>query len=64
MKRREFINLLGSAAASPLTVRAQQVRKVYRIGILEPISESRNAANLDALRNGLRSSATLKVGIS
>jgi ABC-type uncharacterized transport system substrate-binding protein len=55
MRRREFITLLGGAApAWPLVVRAQQVGKVYRIGILEPIPAARNAANLNALRKGLR----------
>jgi putative tryptophan/tyrosine transport system substrate-binding protein len=55
MKRREFITLLGGAAiAWPLAARAQQVGKIYRIGILEPIPAARNAANLDALRKGLR----------
>jgi putative ABC transport system substrate-binding protein len=34
--------------------RAQQVEKVYRIGILETIPAAQNAANLDALRKGLR----------
>ena len=55
MKRREFITLIGGAAAAwPLATRAQQVGKIYRIGILEPIPAARNAANLDALRKGLR----------
>ncbi len=55
MRRREFIGLLGGGAAAwPLLARAQQVGKIYRIGILETIPAARNAANLDALRKGLR----------
>jgi putative ABC transport system substrate-binding protein len=54
MNRRELIALLGGAAAWPLAARAQQVGRIYRIGILEPIPAARNAANLNALRKGLR----------
>ncbi len=55
MRRREFITLLGGAAVAwPLAAWAQQVGKVYRIGLLETIPASQNTANLDALRKGLR----------
>src|SRR5271166_1580225 len=49
MKRRDFITLLGSAAAWPLAARAQQpVSKIPRIGIIDP------AAIWDPFRQGLR----------
>jgi putative ABC transport system substrate-binding protein len=54
MRRRDFIGLLGGAAAWPLTARAQESGKVLRIGVLETISRRLNAANFDAFRNGLQ----------
>jgi putative ABC transport system substrate-binding protein len=55
MKRREFIKVIGGGTiARPLAARAQQAGKVYRLGILETVPAAQNAANLDALRRGLR----------
>ena len=38
MRRRDFIRLLGAAATWPLSVRAQQPTKVYRIGFVSVLS--------------------------
>jgi putative ABC transport system substrate-binding protein len=55
MDRRTFVcSVAGGLLVTPLAARAQQAGKVYRIGILEAIPASQNAANLDALRKGLR----------
>jgi putative ABC transport system substrate-binding protein len=54
IRRREFMILLGGAAAWPLAARAQQPGRVWRIGVLETTSMQLNAANFDAFRQSLR----------
>ena len=55
MNRREFITLLGGAAATwPLAARAQQPGRVWRVGMLETTSMQLNAANFEAFRQSLR----------
>ena len=56
MKRRDFITLLGGAAAWPLTVRAQQSGGMRRIGILMayPESDPEAQTRVAAFRDGLQ----------
>jgi putative tryptophan/tyrosine transport system substrate-binding protein len=55
LKRREFISLLGAAAAWPLAARGQQSTKVPRIGFLitAPLANPQIQVILEAFRQGL-----------
>ena len=56
MRRREFISLVGGAAAWPLAARAQQSGRVRRIGVLAtvPSDDSEIQARMAAFHQGLQ----------
>ena len=59
MRRREFITLLGGAAAWPLAARAQQGERVRRIGVLLPATadDAEFQARVGAFLQGLQQSS-------
>ena len=54
MKRREFITLLGGAAAWPMAARAQQRPNVPRVGYLFSLAQAESRHLWEACRQGLR----------
>jgi putative ABC transport system substrate-binding protein len=60
MKRREFITLLGGAAAWPLAARAQQAPKLPTIGFLSPMTASVENQRVAAFVRRLRAAGWIE----
>ena len=70
MRRREFITLIGGAAAWPLSARAQQGDRVRRIGVLmnlaadDPELQARMIAFMQALQqSGWTNGANVRIDV-
>ena len=60
MKRREFISLLGGAAAWPLAARAQQPAKLPTVGFIGSDTPDAYAVLLRAFRVGLKATGFIE----
>ena len=63
MKRREFITLLGGAAAWPIAAQAQQARNNRKLGVLHPGQAAAVNSRLTAIREGLNDAGQRDSGV-